>query len=84
MSEETRRKEAGLNKDIARWTGWIGIIVAVIGLFFAPFWLGGTAVVLGIITLFSPMRTLAWWSIVLGIVAIGIGFFFTGGFTPPA
>ena len=50
--------------------GWLAIILAVIGFFYAPFWFGGGALVLGLICLAFPQKVIAWIAIVLGIIAV--------------
>jgi hypothetical protein len=58
-----------VNDMTGKWLGWLGIISAVIGFFYAPIWLGSIGIILGLIGLASPQKTLAWWAIGLGIVA---------------
>ncbi|MZQ86245.1 C4-dicarboxylate ABC transporter [Paenibacillus sp. 5J-6] len=58
-----------------KWLGWIGIILAVIGFFYAPVWMGSFAVVLGLICLATPKKGLAWWSVALGVMAFIIPYF---------
>ncbi|KAB2339000.1 C4-dicarboxylate ABC transporter [Cytobacillus depressus] len=59
-----------MGKVTGLWLGWLGVIAAVVGFFFAPYWLGAIAVVLGLIVLASPQKALAWSSLVLGAIAI--------------
>ncbi|TQR20399.1 C4-dicarboxylate ABC transporter [Psychrobacillus vulpis] len=58
-----------MKASLGIWTGWLAIILAVVGFFYYPMYLGGAAVVLGLITLTSPQKLLAWSSIVLGAIA---------------
>jgi hypothetical protein len=55
--------------------GWLGIVVGVIGFFFAPIWLGIIAVVLGLITFASPQKVLAWLAIIIGVIVLLIQIF---------
>lgn len=55
--------------------GWLGIIAAVVGFFYAPIWLGIIGVILGLITLASPQKALAWVAIVLSVIALLIPLF---------
>jgi hypothetical protein len=55
--------------------GWLGIIAAVVGFFYAPIWLGIIGVVLGLITLASPQKALAWVAVVLSVIALIIPLF---------
>jgi len=55
--------------------GWLGIVVAVVGFFFAPVWLGIIGLVLGLITLASPQKVLAWLAVVLGAIVLIVQFF---------
>lgn len=50
--------------------GWIGIVIGVIGFFFAHIWLGIIALVLGLVTLASPQKSLGWIGIVIGIIVL--------------
>ncbi|MBS4179532.1 hypothetical protein [Lederbergia citrea] len=59
-----------MNKSTGMWLGWLGILAAVVGFFYAPIWLGGLAAVLGLIVLASPQKALAWCSLVLGVIVI--------------
>ncbi|MDS9472711.1 C4-dicarboxylate ABC transporter [Sporosarcina pasteurii] len=51
------------------WTGWLGIILAVLGFFFDPA-LGGVSIMLGLITFIFPKKMLASFSIGLGIIVL--------------
>jgi hypothetical protein len=55
--------------------GWLGIVAAVVGFFFAPIWLGIVGLVLGLITLASPEKVLAWLAVVLGAIVLIVQFF---------
>ncbi|MDQ0199776.1 hypothetical protein [Neobacillus ginsengisoli] len=55
--------------------GWLGIVVGVVGFFFAPIWLGIIAVVLGLISLASPQKVLAWLAIIIGVIVLLIQIF---------
>ena len=55
--------------------GWLGIVAAVVGFFFAPIWLGIIGLVLGLITLASPEKVLAWLAVVLGAIVLIVQFF---------
>lgn len=55
--------------------GWIGIVAAVVGFFYAPIWLGIVGLVLGLITLASPEKVLAWLAVVLGAIVLIVQFF---------
>ncbi|MDP4162363.1 MAG: C4-dicarboxylate ABC transporter [Bacillota bacterium] len=54
---------------------WLGIVVGVIGFFFAPIWLGIVAVVLGLVSLASSQKVLAWLAIIIGVIVLLIQFF---------
>lgn len=69
------REMLNMNGMTGNWIGWLAILLAVIGFFFAPFWLGGIAVILGLITLASPKKALAWWAIGLGVISFIIPYF---------
>lgn len=64
-----------MNEMTGKWLGWIGIVLAIIGFFYAPVWMGSIAVILGFICLATPKKGLAWWSIVLGLIAFIIPYF---------
>lgn len=55
--------------------GWLGIIAAVVGFFYAPMWLGIIGFVLGLITLASPQKALAWVAVILSVISFVIPFF---------
>jgi uncharacterized membrane protein len=55
--------------------GWIGIIAAVVGFFYAPMWLSIIGFVLGLITLASPQKALAWVAVVLSVISFVVQFF---------
>lgn len=55
--------------------GWVGIVVAVVGFFFAPVWLGIIGIVLGLITLASPQKALAWIAVVVGVIVLVVHYF---------
>lgn len=55
--------------------GWLGIIAAVVGFFYAPIWLGIIGIVLGLITLASPQKALAWVAVVLSVITLVIPLF---------
>ncbi|SDI64416.1 C4-dicarboxylate ABC transporter [Natribacillus halophilus] len=59
-----------MNETSGQWLGWIGIIAAVIGFFWAPIFLGIVAIVLGLITLATPQKGLAWIAIALGAITL--------------
>ena len=59
-----------MNNTTGMWLGWLGIIAAAVGFFYAPYWLGGLAALLGLIVLATPQKALAWGSIVLGAIVI--------------
>ncbi|MDQ0875909.1 hypothetical protein QFZ77_004568 [Paenibacillus sp. V4I3] len=64
-----------MNEMTGKWLGWIGIVLAIIGFFYAPIWMGSIAVILGLICLATPKKGLAWWSIGLGVMALIIPYF---------
>jgi hypothetical protein len=64
-----------MNDVTGKVLGWLGIVVAVIGFFYAPIWLGCIAVVLGLITLASPQKILAWVAVVLGVIVLLVQYF---------
>lgn len=51
------------------WTGWLGIMMAVLGFFFDPH-LGGVAILLGLVTFIFPKKMLAWSAVALGFIAL--------------
>ncbi|GIP35813.1 DUF4190 domain-containing protein [Paenibacillus sp. J2TS4] len=55
--------------------GWIGLITAIVSLFFLPAILGPAAAVLGFISFLQGNRTLGAWSIVLGLVSLFVALF---------
>jgi uncharacterized membrane protein len=55
--------------------GWLGIIAAVVGFFYAPMWFSIIGFVLGLITLASPQKALAWVAVVLNVISFVIPFF---------
>ncbi|MDP4105125.1 MAG: C4-dicarboxylate ABC transporter [Bacillota bacterium] len=55
--------------------GWLGIVAAVVGFFYAPIWLGIIGIVLGLITLASPQKALAWVAVVLSVITLVIPLF---------
>lgn len=67
------------------WRGWlngIGIVVALIGLFWYPIWLGAIGTVLGIIGISGAEanvhKTWGWISIAVGLIVLILGI---GGWT---
>jgi hypothetical protein len=64
-----------MNEVTGNVLGWLGIIAAVVGFFYAPIWLGIAAVVLGLVTLASPQKALAWVAVVLGVITLIIPLF---------
>ena len=64
-----------MNDVTGKIIGWLGIVVGVVGFFYAPLWLGAIGVVLGLITLASPQKILAWISVVIGVIVLLIEFF---------
>ncbi|MER2090137.1 MAG: hypothetical protein ABS920_10380 [Sporosarcina sp.] len=64
-----------MKASLGIWIGWLAIILAVAGFFYAPFWLGGGALVLGLFCLAFPQKLLAWISIMLGVIVIAIQLF---------
>ena len=52
-----------MKASLGIWIGWLAIISAIVGFFYAPYWLGGAALVLGLVCLASPQKVLAWSSI---------------------
>ncbi|NYF26350.1 C4-dicarboxylate ABC transporter [Sporosarcina sp. JAI121] len=64
-----------MKASLGIWIGWLAIILAIAGFFYAPFWLGGGALVLGLVCLAFPQKLLAWISIMLGIIVIVIQLF---------
>jgi hypothetical protein len=68
-----------LKASLGIWIGWLAIILAVVGFFYAPYWLGGGALVLGLVCLAFPQKVLAWISIVLGVIVILITMFPVAG-----
>ncbi|WP_432361389.1 hypothetical protein [Sporosarcina sp. UB5] len=56
-------------KSWGLWTGWLGIVMAVLGFFFDPA-LGGVAIMLGLITFVFPKKMLASSAVVLGVIAL--------------
>ncbi|MGE8203341.1 hypothetical protein ACQKP0_02075 [Heyndrickxia sp. NPDC080065] len=65
-----------MSKITGLWLGWLGIIAAIVGFFYAPYWLGGIAVVLGLVTFASPQKIVAWGAVILGAIAILIEVFY--------
>ncbi|WP_207277772.1 hypothetical protein [Sporosarcina sp. E16_3] len=64
-----------MKTSLGIWIGWLAIILAAAGFFYAPYWLGGGALVLGLVCLASPQKALAWISILLGAIVIVITMF---------
>ncbi|MCQ6278805.1 hypothetical protein [Bacillus sp. EB600] len=64
-----------MNEVTGNVLGWLGIIAALVGFFYAPIWLGIIGVILGLITLASPQKALAWVAIVLSVIALLIPLF---------
>ena len=64
-----------MNDVTGKILGWIGIVVAVVGFFFAPVWLGVIGVVLGLITLASPQKVLGWVAVVIAVIELLIHYF---------
>ncbi|MCM3628253.1 hypothetical protein M3194_12845 [Paenibacillus glycanilyticus] len=38
-----------MRESTRKWLSWIGIVLAIIGMFYAPVWMGSIAVTLGLI-----------------------------------
>ncbi|MFK4998511.1 hypothetical protein ACI2OX_17840 [Bacillus sp. N9] len=45
-----------MDKSTGLWLGWLAILAAAVGFFYAPYWLGGIAAVLGLIVLTTPQK----------------------------
>lgn len=63
-----------MNEVTGNVLGWLGIIAAVVGFFYAHIWLGVIGLVLGLITLASPQKALAWWAVGISIVELIVAF----------
>jgi hypothetical protein len=63
-----------MSNTVGKWLGWLGVIIGVIGFFWAQITLGIIAGVLGLIGLASPEKTLSWMAVGAGVIALIIGF----------
>lgn len=61
-----------MNRTTGMWFGWLGVIFAMIGLFWQPIFMGALAIVLGATGLFTPIKNVNWASMVLGVLVIVI------------
>lgn len=60
-----------LNSSTALWVGLLGIVLGVLGFFYAPLWLGAGAVLLGLIALaYSHKLLVGWISLILGVIVL--------------
>lgn len=60
-----------LDSSTALWVGLFGIVLGVLGFFYAPLWLGAGAVLLGLVALaYSHKLVVGWVSLVLGVIVL--------------
>lgn len=60
-----------LNSSTGLWVGLLGIVLGVLGFFYAPLWLGAGAVLLGLVALaYSYKSFVGWISLILGVVVL--------------
>lgn len=53
------------------WVGLLGIVLGVLGFFYAPLWLGVGAVLLGLVALaYSHKLIVGWISLILGVIVL--------------
>lgn len=58
-----------LDSSTGLWVSLLGIVLGVLGFFYAPLWLGAGAVLLGIIAL-GYSQKLGWVSLILGVIIL--------------
>lgn len=59
-----------MRKLTGSWLGWLGVVIAFLGLIWQPVALGGLAIILGVIGLFTPVKKPNWAAIIIGILVI--------------
>lgn len=60
-----------LNSSTGLWVGLLGIVLGVLGFFYAPLWLGAGAVLLGLVALaYSHKLVVGWISLILGVIVL--------------
>lgn len=60
-----------MNSSTGLWIGLLGVVLGVLGFFYAPLWLGAGAVLLGLTALaYSHKLIVGWISLILGVVVL--------------
>ena len=60
-----------LDSSTGLWVGLLGIVLGVLGFFYAPLWLGAGAVLLGLVALaYSSKLVVGWVSLILGVIVL--------------
>lgn len=60
-----------VNSSTGLWIGLLGVVLGVLGFFYAPLWLGAGAVLLGLTALaYSHKLIVGWISLILGVVVL--------------
>jgi len=60
-----------VNSSTGLWIGLLGVVLGVLGFFYAPLWLGAGAVLLGLTALaYSHKLIVGWISLILGLVVL--------------
>ncbi|QUG40350.1 hypothetical protein KD050_13725 [Psychrobacillus sp. INOP01] len=60
-----------MNSSTGLWVGLLGIVLGVLGFFYAPLWLGAGAVLLGLAALaYSHKLIVGWISLILGVIVL--------------
>ncbi|MET0959199.1 MAG: hypothetical protein ABWX58_02550 [Psychrobacillus psychrotolerans] len=60
-----------MDSSTGLWVGLLGIVLGVLGFFYAPLWLGAGAVLLGLVTLaYSHKLVVGWISLILGVFVL--------------
>jgi len=60
-----------LDSSTGLWVGLFGIVLGVLGFFYAPLWLGAGAVLLGLVALaYSHKLVVGWISLILGVIVL--------------
>jgi membrane protein required for beta-lactamase induction len=62
-----------VNDAVGKWLGWIGLVLGVIGFFWASIWMGIGAIVLGLVGIFSSQKVLNGVAMGAGVIALIIG-----------